>query len=92
MSAVRTLVALLRDPERAGAIDPAHWTEVLAVARAETLAGTLAYRLAGLALPGGVVGALAEARIDAAEARRTALWEANRVALALRPWSTRSFC
>lgn len=85
MSAVRTLVALLRDPEQAMAVDLAHWTEVLAVARAETLAGTLAYRLEGLALPGEVVGALAEARIDAAEARRTALWEANRVALALRP-------
>ena len=85
MSAVQTLVALLRDPERADAVDPAHWTEVLAVARAETLAGTLAHRLAGLALPDMVAGALAEARIDADEARRTALWEANRVALALRP-------
>ncbi len=85
MSAVQTLVALLRDPERADAVDPAHWTEVLAVARAETLAGTLARRLAGLALSDMVAGALAEARIDADEARRTALWEANRVALALRP-------
>ncbi len=85
MSAVQTLVALLRDPQGADAVDPAHWTEVLAVARAETLAGTLAHRLAGLALPDMVAGALAEARIDADEARRTALWEANRVALALRP-------
>jgi hypothetical protein len=41
--------------------------------------------LNGLSVPDVVASALAEARIDAAEARRTALWEANRVALALRP-------
>lgn len=85
MTAVDTLVALLRDPAQAAMVDLAHWTEVLAVARAETLAGTLAHRLDGMPLPAMVDGALAEARVDAAEARRTALWEANRVALALRP-------
>lgn len=84
MTAAETLVALLRDPTQADTIDPPGWTAVLAVARAETLAGTLAHRLEGFPLPDVVAKALAEARIDAAEARRTALWEANRVALALR--------
>lgn len=85
MKAAETLVALLRDPSRADTIDLPRWTEVLAVARAETLAGSLAHRLDGLPVPELVANALAEARIDAAEARRTALWEADRVALALRP-------
>ncbi len=85
MKAVRILVALLRAPERVATLDLATWTEVLTVARAETLAGTLAHRLEGLAVPPVVAAALAEARIDAAEARRTALWEANRVAQALKP-------
>lgn len=85
MTAAEALVALLREPAQAALVNPPRWTEILAVARAETLAGTLAHRLEGLSLPSDVAKALAEARIDAAEARRTALWEANRVALALRP-------
>jgi hypothetical protein len=85
VTAAQTLVEVLRDPARAMAIDLTRWTELLTVARAETLAGTLAHRLEGLAVPDAVAKALAEARIDAAEARRTALWEANRIAKTLRP-------
>ncbi|WP_294203209.1 nucleotidyltransferase family protein [uncultured Sphingomonas sp.] len=85
MSAIDTLIALLRAPERSLALDVVRWTEVVTVARAETLLGTLAYRLEGLATPAVVQEVLEDAKAEAEEVRRTALWEANRVARALAP-------
>ncbi|WP_294236049.1 nucleotidyltransferase family protein [uncultured Sphingomonas sp.] len=64
---------------------PETWTEVVCVARAETLLGTLAHRLDGPSVPVAVQRALDGARAEAAEVRRTALWEAHRVARALAP-------
>lgn len=85
MSAIGTLVALLRASEGAASLDLAAWTEVLTVARAETLLGTLAHRLDGLPLPSVVRLVLDDAKSEAEEVRRAALWEADRVARALAP-------
>ncbi len=85
MRAAETLVALLRSPERSAMLAPETWTEVVCVARAETLLGTLAHRLDGPSVPVAVQRALDGARAEAAEVRRTALWEAHRVARALAP-------
>jgi hypothetical protein len=74
---------LLADPAAATGVED--WTAVLAAARAESLAGSLAFRLKGMALPDKVERLLADAR-DAAEAGRTqALWEAEMARRALAP-------
>lgn len=85
MKAVEMLIALLRTPERSATLDPDTWTAVLTVARAETLLGTLAYRLDGRAIPVAVQLMLENAKVEAMAVRQTALWEANRIALALAP-------
>jgi len=82
---VERLVVLLREPTGAVALSLTEWTDALTVARAELLLGTLAHRVDGLALPAPVARVLADARVEAEETRRAALWEANRVARALRP-------
>ena len=71
------LVEALRDPSSTDALDADGWTALLAMARAEQLLGTLARRLAGLAVPGTVARILEEARINAEYQRRAALWEAD---------------
>src|SRR5688500_20338857 len=43
---------------------PIYWTSLIALARAESLAGSLAWRLEGLALPGPVEALLEAARRD----------------------------
>lgn len=83
MTASARLVALLRDPGSAGALGLTEWMAVVTVARAELLLATLAHRLDGMALPAAVTAILDDARAEASEVRRTALWEANRVAHAL---------
>ena len=82
MSAAR-LVALLRDPAGAAALDAAGWTAVLAAARAERLIGTLACRVAGLPLPATVSAILEEARASAEHGRMQALWEVEMARRAL---------
>jgi hypothetical protein len=78
-----TVARLLADPGAATNVED--WTAVLAAARAESLAGSLAFRLKGLALPDKVERLLADAR-GAAEAGRTqALWEAEMARRALEP-------
>lgn len=79
------LVALLRDPARAEAVTAEQWTGVLAIARAEALAGTLAVRVAEARMPEGVVASLADHRASAEEGRRVALWEAEMCRRALAP-------
>ncbi|WP_454280822.1 nucleotidyltransferase domain-containing protein [Sphingomonas sp. Marseille-Q8236] len=85
VTAVERLIGLLRDPGDARTIAVADWSNVLTVARAELLLGTLAHRLDGLDLPQPVRQVLDDARAEAMETRRVALWEANRVARALAP-------
>ncbi len=78
-----SLVAVLRDPSRASALDGDGWTRLFAAARGERLIGTLAHRLDGLAMPERARLILADARADALAERRQALWEADRAAAAL---------
>ena len=73
----RLLAAALSDPATTAALDGAGWTALLAMARAEQLIGTLAYRLDGLPMPEAAAGILADARASAIEQRRAALWEAE---------------
>jgi len=77
------LVRLLADPARAGAVDD--WTGLLAIARAESLIGSLAFRLQEQSLPAKVADILEGARRDAERARVQALWEAEMAWRALAP-------
>jgi hypothetical protein len=81
VTAARDLVRLLRDP--AGGVGD--WTSLLAAARAETLLGSLAWRLEGQKLPSRVEAILAAARADAVQGRTQALWEAEMARRALAP-------
>jgi hypothetical protein len=74
---------LLADPAAAGEVQD--WTAVLAAARAESLAGSLAFRLKGLNLPDKVDRLLADAREAAEAGRIQALWEAEMARRALAP-------
>ena len=79
------LTRLLAEPDGAVALDERQWGEVIAVARAELLLGTLAARVDGLPLPPGVRAILADAAAAAEANRRAALWEAQVAARALAP-------
>jgi hypothetical protein len=85
MKDARLLVAVLRDPSRASALNGAEWTDLIGVARAESLIGSLAHRVQGLRLAPGVEAILEDARRDAEQARRQALWEAEMARRALAP-------
>ena len=75
MKAARLLTRLLADPTRVAEVRD--WTGLLCTARAESLLGSLAFRLADAELPPKVAAILADARQDAAYARTQALWEAE---------------
>ncbi|HEX8450167.1 MAG TPA: nucleotidyltransferase family protein, partial [Allosphingosinicella sp.] len=79
----RLLVRLLADPSSAGGVKD--WTSLIAVARAESLSGSLAWRLIGQALPPAVEAVLDSARRDGEAARVQALWEAEMARRALGP-------
>jgi hypothetical protein len=81
----RLLVRTLADPSSAPALTPAQWTALITAARAESLLGSLACRLAGQALPARVERILEDARRDAAYARTQAVWEAEMARRALAP-------
>ena len=77
------LTRALAQPALVEALDAAGWTALLTIARAEQLLGTLAHRMAGLAVPSAVEAILADARVWAEHERRTALWEAEMARRAL---------
>lgn len=83
MRDARPLVRLLADPACAGEVKD--WTSLIAVARAESLIGSLAWRLEGLDLPPRVGALLEAARRDGEAARVQALWEAEMARRALAP-------
>jgi hypothetical protein len=85
VSAMRTLVAALRDPASVAALDGEGWTALVSVARAEALLATLAHRVEGQPVPPEVEPALAAARRDAAQGQVAALWEAEMARRALAP-------
>ncbi|MEG3123129.1 nucleotidyltransferase domain-containing protein [Sphingomonas sp. GB1N7] len=71
------LACALRLPGQTLALDAAGWTDLLAIARAEQMIGTLAHRLNGLKLPGAVQRILEDVRASADQGRTVALWEAE---------------
>jgi hypothetical protein len=71
------LVDALRHPESTASLDARGWTDLLTMARAEQLIGTLAARLKFESVPSNVAEILAEAQINAEYQRRSALWEAD---------------
>ena len=71
------LVDALRDPATTRDLDARGWTELLSMARAEQLIGTLAERLKIESVPPKVAEILAEARVNSDYQRRSALWEAD---------------
>jgi hypothetical protein len=79
------LARALRTPETTLALDAAGWTDLLAIARAEQLIGTLAHRLDGLAVPNAVRRILDDARASAGQGRIAALWEAEMARRVLAP-------
>ena len=83
MKDARSLVQALREPESMAGLPERDWTALIAVARAESLIGSLAYRLQGMRLPAKVEPILEDARLDAGQARRQALWEAEMARRAL---------
>ncbi len=85
MKDARPLATALADPVSALRFSPDDWTSLLAVARAERLDGSLAYRLADLPLPDVVARALEDARAQAAFDRSQALWEVEMARRALSP-------
>ncbi|QJR03616.1 nucleotidyltransferase family protein [Sphingobium yanoikuyae] len=79
------LVGALRDPATTAGLDAAGWNSLIAMARAERLIGTLAFRLEGQAVPDAVRPILADAKEDAAREAQQAVWEADRARAALAP-------
>jgi hypothetical protein len=79
----RLLVRILADPAASAALCPAEWTALVTAARAESLLGSLAFRLENVRLPAKVGAILEDARRDAAYGRTQALWEAEMARRAL---------
>ncbi len=77
MTDARLLTRALADPQSALALDAQGWTDLIAMARAEQLIGSLAHRLDGLDLPETVARLCDDARLSARHARTQALWEAE---------------
>jgi hypothetical protein len=71
------LARALRAPGQMLELDAAGWTDLIAIARAEQMIGTLAHRLNGLELPGAVQRILDDARASVEQGRVAALWEAE---------------
>lgn len=71
------LVDALRNPATTRNLDAQGWTELLSMARAEQLLGTLAERFKIESVPPKVAEIIAEARVNADYLRRSALWEAD---------------
>lgn len=79
------LARVLAEPGIAADLDAPSWTTLIAMARAELLIATLAFRAEGQQLPRAVDDILADAREIGREARRAALWEAEMVRRVLVP-------
>jgi hypothetical protein len=85
VKAARLLVRILRDPSSAASLAPHEWEAVITAARAEQLIGSLAHRVEGVELPPKVASLMTAARVNAAYARTSALWEAEMARRALAP-------
>ena len=77
MRDARLLVDALRNPGRVDTLDSSQWTELISIARAESLIGALAHRVKDGTVPDRVRAVLQDA-IEAHDlARQQALWEAD---------------
>jgi len=77
MRDARALVRALREPASVEALDSGQWTELISIARAESLIGSLAHRLEEVVVPDRVRAVLQDA-VEAHDlARKQALWEAD---------------
>lgn len=85
MKNARPLATALADPVSVLSFGADDWPALLAIARAERLDGSLAYRLADLPLPEPVVLALEDSRADAEFGRTQAMWEVEMARRALAP-------
>tara|TARA_R110000824_G_scaffold11585_4_gene50686 strand:- start:778 stop:1812 length:1035 start_codon:yes stop_codon:yes gene_type:complete len=86
MRDARPLVRALREPASIEALDSSQWTDLISIARAESLVGSLAHRLKHVPVPDRVRAVLQDA-IEAHDlARQQALWEADCAKRALRDY------
>jgi hypothetical protein len=83
LSGAQLLVRALSDPASTRTLHAPGWTALLTMARAESLIGSLAYRLEAEKLPAGVGAILADARRAAQHAQLQSLWEAEMARRAL---------
>ncbi len=81
----RHLARALATPAYVRLLDARGWTALIAMARAERLDATLAWRLAGLDIPETAKRVLNAARANAEVGRAQALWEAEMARRALAP-------
>ena len=85
MRDARALATALADPISVLSLGAEDWPALLAIARAERLDGSLAYRLADLPLPPAIASVLEDARTEAHVGRTKALWEVEMMRRALAP-------
>ena len=77
MRDARTLINALRDPASVETLDSSQWTELISIARAESLIGSFAHRVENVPVPNRVRAVLQDA-IEAHDlGRQQALWEAD---------------
>ena len=81
----RHLTKALSEPSYVLGLDAGSWTALLAMAHAERLTASLAWRLDGLKIPESSAAILAEARQASEVQRVQALWEAEMARRALEP-------
>ncbi len=81
----RHLAKALAEPGYTTTLDARGWTALLAMAHAERLTASLAWRLEGLAVPDNAAEVLANAKASAEVQRTQALWEAEMARRALVP-------
>lgn len=82
-SNAQILVDALREPQSTLALNGAGWADLISMARAESLAGSLAYRLVDIAVPEAVKPVLQDSMQSSELARQQALWEAESARRAL---------
>ena len=81
----RHLTKALSEPSYVLGLDARRWTALLAMAHAERLSASLAWRLDGLPLPEEAAAILGEARQASEVQRVQALWEAEMAKRAFAP-------
>jgi|TARA_R100001244_G_scaffold44182_2_gene39753 hypothetical protein len=77
MRDARSLLQALREPGSVEALGNDQWPELISIARAESLIGTLAHRLKDVTVPDRVRAILQDAAEAHDLARQQALWEAD---------------